>query len=257
MKKGQLTLVGLGPGAADLLVPRAAEALQSCDHIVGYSGYLQIFAASLGKARRWPFALGEETDRCRRALELAAEGARVCLVSSGDAGIYATASIACEIAVDEGWRERVEIDCIPGISAMQALSSRVGAPLGHDFCAISLSDLLTPWKTIEKRIRAAGEGDFVVAFYNPRSDRRSWQFARACELLLDFRPPQTAVAIGRRLERPGAQIECCQLGELARQEVDMFTVIIVGNATSRCDGGLVFTPRGYTIAGNSTDKKAS
>ena len=154
MKKGRLTLVSLGPGAEDLLVPRAAEALQSCDHIVGYSGYLEIFAASLGNARLWPFALGEEADRCRRALQLAADGGRVCLVSSGDVGIYATASIACEIAVDEGWRESVEIDCIPGISAMQALSARVGALLGHDFCAISLSDLLTPWKTIEKRIQA-------------------------------------------------------------------------------------------------------
>ena len=257
MKKGRLTLVGLGPGAADLLVPRAAEVLRSCDHIVGYSGYLKIFAESLGRARLWPFSLGEEVGRCRRALELAAGGDRVCLVSSGDAGIYATASIACEIAVDEGWRKQVEIDCIPGISAMQALSAQVGAPLGHDFCAISLSDLLTPWEVIEKRIRAAGEGDFVVAFYNPRSEKRSWQFARACELLLNCRPPQTAVAIGRHLERPGAWTQCCQLGELARQKVDMFTVVIVGNASSRLDGDLLFTPRGYTVSGKSTSKKVS
>ena len=250
-------MVGLGPGAADLLAPRAAEALKNCDHVVGYSGYLDIFAASFGSARLWPFALGEEVDRCRRALELATDGGWVCLVSSGDAGIYATASIVCEIAVDEGWRGRVEIDCIPGISAMQALSARAGAPLGHDFCAISLSDLLTPWKVIEKRICAAVEGDFVVAFYNPRSDKRSWQFGRACELLLEVRPPATPAAIGHRLERPGARVEYCQLGELARQEIDMFTVVIVGNSASRCDGDLLFTPRGYTISATSTDIKAS
>ena len=188
----------------------------------------------------------------RAALDLAAEGREVALVSSGDPGIYAMASLVFEL-IERGarpdWR-RLEIVIAPGISALQAAAARAGAPLGHDFCAVSLSDLMTPWPVIERRVWAAAEADFVLAIYNPASRRRDWQLARACEILRQHRPPATPVVLARNLGRDGEQVHVTTLGDLDPGAVDMLTVVLVGSSETRMverasGSGWVYTPRGY------------
>ncbi len=214
------------------------------------------------------FALGEEETRCRLALDLAAEGRNVVLVSSGDPGIYAMASLVCELLDNDPGRSwsRVALEIVPGLSAMQLAAARAGAPLGHDFCAISLSDLLTPWDAIETRIRAAATADFVVAFYNPVSRRRQSQLAAARAILLEHRPPDTPVIIARNLAREDEQIDMLTLESLDPAALDMLSLVIVGSTTSRTirHGGraIVYTPRGYDpgsrapVSDRSSDPKA-
>ncbi len=188
----------------------------------------------------------------RQALALAAEGRSVALVSSGDAGIYALATLVFE-CLDAGGlpdgASRIEIIVSPGVSAMQAAAARAGAPLGHDFCAISLSDLLTPWETIEARIRAAAEGDFVIAFYNPVSRRRRTQLAEAKRILLKHRPRETPVVLAKNLGRDGEAVSTTTLAELSVDDVDMLTLVIVGASTTRqvsaAGRTFTYTPRGY------------
>jgi len=262
--RGKLAIVGIGPGSAEWLTPEAKQLLESSDAAVGYSLYLDLVAPLIARAERFDSALGSEEARVRQALALAAEGRSVALASSGDAGIYAMATLAFE-CLDEGrggggsfsQREmdkvsaarRIEIVVAPGISAMQAAAARAGAPLGHDFCAISLSDLLTPWETIEARIRAAAEGDFVIAFYNPVSERRRTQLAAAKAILLKHRPPETPVVLAKNLGRQGESVVTLPLAELQVEMVDMLTLVLVGASSTRQvqAGGRVFTytPRGY------------
>ena len=203
-----------------------------------------------------PLALGEETERARLALNLAAQGSDTALISSGDIGIYAMASLVFELLDRQlqgkeqqpGWLQ-VDIEVIPGISAMQLASSRAGALLGHDFCAVSLSDLLTPWQTIEARLHSAGAGDFVVCIYNPRSQKRAWQLGRAREILLGYRGEKTPVVLGQQLGRSTETLRHSALGAFELEAVDMFTVVCIGNSESkRIDNGgarWVYTPRGY------------
>jgi cobalt-precorrin 5A hydrolase/precorrin-3B C17-methyltransferase len=248
---GLLTLVGIGPGQDGWRAPAATDAVARADHVVGYGLYIDLLGKLADGKQRHAHALGEERQRCAEALDLAASGETVALVCSGDAGIYAMASLVYEL-VDTGgradWR-RVAIAMEPGISALQALAARGGAPLGHDFCAISLSDLLTPWPAIEARLRAAAEGDFVVALYNPVSRRRTEQLGRARDILLAKRPAETPVLIGRNLGRADEKIEVIALGALDSGRVDMLTTVIVGSSETRriTSGGSarVYTPRGY------------
>ena len=251
--RGHLAIVGTGPGGAAWRTPETEALVAAADSLVGYGPYLDLLGPlAHGKTRR-AYALGEEEDRVRTALDLAAEGQRVALVSSGDPGIYAMASLAFELIDREhrpDWR-RVEIAASPGVSAMQLAAARTGAPLGHDFCAISLSDLLTPWDTIDHRLRAASEGDFVIALYNPASQRRREQLPRAREILLAHRPADTPVILARDLGRDGETVQVTDLGSLAVDLVDMQTVVIVGaRSTRRFDdasgGPRVYTPRGYS-----------
>jgi cobalt-precorrin 5A hydrolase/precorrin-3B C17-methyltransferase len=250
--RGKLAIVGIGPGSAEWLTPEARRLLETSDAAVGYSLYLDLVAPLIAHAERFDSALGSEEARVRQALSLAAEGRNVALVSSGDAGIYAMATLAFE-CLDAGnlplGAARAEIVVAPGISAMQAASARAGAPLGHDFCAISLSDLLTPWETIEARIRAAAEGDFVIAFYNPVSERRRTQLATAKAILLQHRPPDTPVVLARNLGREGENVTTVTLAELEVDIVDMLTLVLVGSSSTLQveAGGRVFTytPRGY------------
>lgn len=251
-KRGTLALIGMGPGRADWRAPEADRLIAAATDLVGYSLYIDLLGpAAAGKARH-DYRLGEEELRVRAALDLAAEGRDVALICSGDAGIYAMGSLLWELIERGGrpdWR-RVEVTTVPGISAMQAAASRIGAPLGHDFCAISLSDLMTPWPAIERRIAAAAQGDFVVAFYNPVSQRRRFQLARACEILLAHRPAATPVVLGRNLGRDGETLTVTTLGELTVEMVDMLTLVLVGSSESRAlvlgDGTpRVYTPRGY------------
>ena len=251
--RGQLFVVGIGPGTEDWRSPEASGALRRASDWVGYGLYLDLAAGASSGATRHAFALGEEEARVRHALALAAEGRSVALVCSGDAGIYAMASLVYEV-MDQGnlgaAERRVAVTVVPGISAFQAAAARAGAPIGHDFCAISLSDLLTPWEVIERRLRAAAEGDFVVALYNPRSRKRVDHLARALEILSGHRPPGTPVILATNLGRADERLHVAELSNFDPEEVDMLTVVMVGASQSRVlrlgDGkDRVYTPRGY------------
>lgn len=256
--QGRLLVVGTGPGSDGWMTAEAEDAVAQATDLVGYTLYLDILADRAAGKTRHDFPLGEEIDRVRAALEIAATGKTVALVSSGDPGIYAMATLAFEL-LENGGRDdwgRVAIQVCPGISALQAAAARSGAPLGHDFCTISLSDLLTPWEAIERRLTAAAAGDFVVAFYNPVSRRRTWQLGRAREILLAGRPETTPVVLARNLGRDGEQVRVVTLGTLDPADVDMLTVVLVGSSESRTvprgDGRhWVYTPRGY--AGKQND----
>ena len=243
---GQLHLVGSGPGRLDLLTPDARRALAEATVWVGYGLYLDLLEPLRRPDQlRCDGRLTEERARCAQALGLANQGLNVALVSSGDSGIYAMAGLALELWLTQSPDQRPTFEVHPGISALQLAAARAGAPLMHDFCTISLSDRLTPWEVIEKRLEAAAAGDFVVALYNPRSKGRDWQLARAQELLLAGRPGTTPVALARQLGRPEEQVSLHTLGDLPIEQVDMLTLVLVGNSTSRTQDGRMVTPRGY------------
>lgn len=250
--RGRLAIVGIGPGDPAWRTPAASAALAAASDVVGYHRYLDLLGPAIAGKQHHESALGEEEQRVRLALDLAAEGRNAALVSSGDAGIYGLASLVFELldrAPRPEW-QTVEIVVSPGLSALQAAAARAGAPLGHDFCAISLSDLMTPWTAIQARLEAAAEGDFVVALYNPRSVRRAGRLAEAADILLRRRPPQTPVFIARNLGRNGEESRILPLCELsaASAEIDMLSLVLVGSSTSRVLAGdppRLYTPRGY------------
>lgn len=247
MKK--LYLISTGPGDLAYLTPLARKALQQCENMVGYGLYLDLLEPLALQAKQHDLPLGQETERARLALNLSAENKVTALISSGDIGVYAMATLVFELLEHEAkqaWQD-IQIEVIPGISALQALASRVGAPLAHDFCTISLSDLLTPWETIEKRIHAAGQGDFVISFYNPVSLKRRWQLEKAKQILLQYKPKDTPVILGRNLTRDTETIQITCLEALDIDQVDMLTLVMVGNQETRViqDSNYVYTPRGY------------
>jgi cobalt-precorrin 5A hydrolase/precorrin-3B C17-methyltransferase len=244
--RGRLTLVSLGPGDDSLLPPLARQALARAEVVVGYAPYVESIRHLLRPGTRTEtYTLGEEVERCRSAIGQAARGASVALVSSGDVGIYAMASPALE----EGGLDRVEVTAVPGITAAAAAAALTGSPLGHDHCAISLSDLLTPWEAIRARIEAAAAGDFVVSLYNPRSRARDWQLDAAREILLDHRAPDTPVALVTDAYRPGERVVLDTLGGFESAAVTMTTIVIVGSSQTRMVEGRMVTPRGYVGAG--------
>lgn len=249
--RGSLWVVGVGPGTPEWRTPAATKAISQATDVVGYKLYLDLISDLTAGKTLHDSALAQEEARCRMALDLAAEGRDVALVCSGDAGIYALATLVMELLDREDradWN-RLEIRTAPGVSAFQAAAARIGAPMGHDFCLVSLSDLLTPWEEIEKRLRAAAEGDFVVAFYNPVSKRRRTQLAAAQKILTSHRPADTPVILARSLGRPEEKVEVITLSELTPDHADMLTLVVVGNTqTKRMErGGVtrVYTPRGY------------
>jgi len=251
--RGRLHIIGIGPGDPALLTGEARAALAAADEVVGYSLYLNLLGPMIAAKRRHAFPIGAEAARARAALDLAAQGRVVALVSSGDAGIYALASLVFELLDGEdrpAWN-RVPISILPGISAMQAAAAKAGAPLGHDFCAISLSDLLTPWAEIERRLGAAGEGDFVVALYNPVSARRRHQIEAARDILLRSRSPETPVLIARNLGRAGEEVRIIPLADLGPNDADMTTLVLIGNSRTRLitrgQRRWLYTPRGYGV----------
>ena len=250
--RGVLTVVGLGPGTPAWRTPAADRAIRGAAHLVGYRGYLDQVPVSAGQVRH-AHALGEETERVDQALALAADGHRVALVCSGDPGVYAMAALVferLEAAAHPHWR-RSEIVVLPGVSAMHGAAALAGAPLGHDFCAISLSDLLTPWPVIEQRLRAAADGDFVVALYNPASNRRRRGLAHAIEILAAKRAPATPVVVARAVGRDDQSVTVTCLRDLDQASVDMMTLLIVGSTGTRVSDGYVYTPRGYGMKGDS------
>lgn len=254
--RGHLSIIGIGPGADSWRTPEATALLTAASDLVGYGLYLDLIGDLVIGKKRHVSELSQEEERVRRALDLAAEGRNVALVCSGDAGIYALATLVFELMDRENrtdWN-RTTLQVTPGISALQAAAARIGAPIGHDFCTISLSDLLTPFEEIEKRLKAATEGDFVVAFYNPVSKRRRTQLARAQEVLVVGRGPDVPVVLARNLGREEETIEVIKLGDLTPDHADMLTMVLIGNSQSRLieRGGRqwVYTPRGYAAKMN-------
>ncbi len=244
--RGRLAIVGLGPGARDLLTDRARTELRRASVIVGLDQYVdQIRDLLRPGVRIEATGLGAEEERARSAVRLAQQGLAVALIGSGDAGVYAMASPAlAEAGAD------IDVVGVPGVTAAMAAASLLGAPLGHDHVSISLSDLHTPWEVIERRVRAAAEADLVVTFYNPRSRARDWQLPKALSILAEHRDaPATPVGIARSVSRPDEWHRVTTLAALDPTEVDMFTVVTVGNTASREVAGRFVTPRGYRWQG--------
>lgn len=240
-----MSIVGLGPGAPETLTPQAREAIARSDVTIGYEGYFAWVAELVQDKECVALPLTQETRRARTAVERAIGGEAVCVISSGDSGIYGMASLVLEMLHADERGGEIDVVVVPGISAVNACASLLGAPLGHDFAVISLSDLLTPWNLIERRLLAAAEADFVVALVNPKSERRSWQFGQAREILLRFRSAETPAGLVRNAYRPGQSIEVTTLGEIADGSVDMLTTVIIGNSQTRRLGPRLVTPRGY------------
>ncbi len=244
--KGELHLVGSGPGKLEMLTSDSRRALTRCVAWIGYAPYLNYLDSIRRHDQvRVDSQLTFEKNRCQQALNLAQEGAKVALVSSGDSGIYGMAGLALEIWLNESVESRPLLQVHPGISSFQMAAAKLGAPFMNDFCSISLSDLLTPWKQIEQRIISAGKGDFVLAIFNPKSIKRDWQLKKTVELLLKFREPNTPIAIARQLGRFEENVQVYTLETLPFNQVDMLTILIVGNSQSFVKNNKFLTPRGY------------
>jgi precorrin-3B C17-methyltransferase len=242
-------VVGLGPGAADLQAPRATAALAASDDIFGYATYLARVPERAGQIRH-SSDNGDEISRARQALSLAAQGRSVAVVSSGDAGVFAMASAVFEAIeqADAAWRA-LDVEVIPGISALLAVAARLGAPLGHDFCALSLSDNLKPWATVLDRLRAVAQAGFVIALYNARSQARPWQLAAAFDVLRTILPSATNIAFATAVSGDDERVEITTLGDADAARADMRTLVLVGSAQTRriarADGGVwLYSRRG-------------
>lgn len=241
--EGRLVVVGLGPGSPTLRTPAASAAVAHAEVVIGYEGYLDHVADLISPHQEvLRFPIGGEGPRCREALRRAADGATVALVCSGDPGVYAMASLVCEMAPTMG---DPPVEVVPGVTASLAAAALLGAPLGHDHAAISLSDLLTPWAVIESRLRAAAEGDFVTSLYNPRSARRSTQLPRALEILGGHRPTSTPAAVVTNAGRAGEEVLRCTLATLDPEWATMSSLVVVGSSSTRWVGDRMVTPRGY------------
>ncbi|MFB9679601.1 precorrin-2 C(20)-methyltransferase [Streptosporangium vulgare] len=246
--RGEVVVVGLGPAGRPWLTPEAQEALAGVDELVGYGPYLDRVPPN-PRQRRHPTDNRVEAERAAHALELAAAGSRVAVVSSGDPGVFAMASAVLEVACEPRFAD-VPVRVLPGLTAAHAVASRAGAPLGHDYCVLSLSDLLKPWEVVAERISAAAKADLVLAIYNPASKSRTWQVAAARDLLLEHRAPETPVVVGRDVGGARESMTVTTLGDLDPDTVDMRCLLLVGSSTTRVvergDGGrVVFTPRRY------------
>jgi cobalt-precorrin 5A hydrolase/precorrin-3B C17-methyltransferase len=243
--RGSLAVVGLGPGASDHRTAAAARAVRHAEVVIGYSAYVALAHDLTNQNQQIVRSdLGAEMDRARAALSLAASGRRVALVCSGDAGVYAMASPVLEIASEPEFSD-VEIEIVPGVTAALAAGALLGAPLGHDYATVSLSDLLTPWEVVESRLEAAAASDFAVVLYNPRSARRDWQLERARQILLAHRSPATPVGVVTDAGRRSQEVVQTTLGDLDAEAVTMTSCVIVGSSSTRLVGGRMVTPRGY------------
>lgn len=257
MSSGTLYVVGLGPGDTAYLTPAARSAIERSDVVSGYKTYLDLIPELLPGKETFSTGMRQETERCREALRRAAAGTTVALVCSGDAGIYGMAGLVLELQQVEGPAD-VNVEVVPGLSAVQAAAARLGAPLMHDFAVISLSDLLTPWESITRRLEAAASADFVIALYNPKSRGRVTQIEIAREILLQHRQADTPVGIVRNAMRSGEEIEVSTLADFTDCRIDMFSLVIIGNTTTFVDDlGRMVTPRGYLAVRGDSEKVGS
>ena len=244
---GSLWITGIGPGGPAYMTPQAVAAITRADTLCGYTVYIELVRKALGDRLRKDLTIlatpmRQELERCRLAMEAAAAGSDVAMVCGGDAGIYGMAGPLLAMADDY---PDVQIEIIPGLTAAVAGAAVLGAPLMNDFCVISLSDLMTPWQVIEKRLRAAAAGDFCICIYNPMSSRRREHLAKACRILMEEQSPDTPCGWVRNIGRPGQESRLLTLGMLAMEEVDMFTTVFIGNSRTRFRGPYMVTGRGY------------
>lgn len=243
MSKGKIYVVGIGPGNMEDISVRAYKTLKNVDVIAGYITYIDLVKDEFKEKEFYVSGMKKEIDRCEKVLELAKEGKTVALISSGDAGIYGMAGIMIEVALGSG----IDVEVIPGITSSVAGASLVGAPLMHDQAIISLSDLLTDWEVITKRIDRASDGDFVISLYNPKSKGRTEQIVEAREIMLKHKAPSTPVALLRHVGREDENYTLTNLDEMLNYEIDMFTVVIVGNSKTYIKEGKMITSRGYHL----------
>ncbi|WP_087066076.1 precorrin-3B C(17)-methyltransferase [Intestinibacillus massiliensis] len=235
-------VIGLGPGGEEQMTLRAVRALAQCDCVAGYPLYLELIDGLIAGKERIATPMKREVERCTAARDAALQGKTVAMVSSGDAGVYGMAGVMHEVCADY---PQINIEVIPGVTAACAGAAVLGAPLIHDFAVISLSDLLTPWEKIEKRLLAAAEADFVICLYNPSSKKRADYLRRACDLILQHRDGSTPCGTAHSIGREGEHGEYCTLSALRGKQVDMFTTVIIGNSQTRMVNGKMVTPRGY------------
>ena len=242
----KVTVIGLGPGGGADLTGRARAALEGCDLIVGYTAYIELVKPDFPEKEVLSTGMRREVDRCRAAVEAALTGKNVAVVCSGDSGVYGMAGLIYEVAQEY---DPIEIEVVPGITAACGGAAVLGAPLTHDFAVISLSDLLTPWEKIEKRLTAAAQADFVICLYTPSSKNRPDYLQRACDILLRDKDPDTVCGYVRNIGREGETAVMCPLSRLRDTQVDMFTTVFIGNSQTRWLGGKMVTPRGYLQRG--------
>lgn len=238
----KIYVVGIGPGAYEQMTMRAANALHSCDTIVGYTVYVDLVKEHFADKEFLTTPMKKEVDRCRLAFEEATKGKNVAMICSGDAGVYGMSGLMLEIGADY---PEIEVEVIPGVTAATGGAAVLGAPLIHDFCLISLSDLLTPWEKIEKRLVLASEADFVICLYNPSSKKRHDYLRKACDLMMQHKAPDTVCGIVMNIGREGESMQVMTLKELRETNVDMFTTVFIGNSQTKEIGGKMVTPRGY------------
>jgi len=245
---GSLTIVGIGPGAHEHTTPAALAAIEQAEVVVGYTTYIRLVRDLIVGKEVIRTGMTEEIGRARIAVERAQAGSKVVIISSGDAGVYGMGGLVFQVLQEIGWTRGAspELRLIPGITALNACASLVGAPLGHDFCAISLSDLLTPWPVIERRIKAAAESDFVIGLYNPASGRRTRQIVRAHELIREHRSGTTPVALVKSAYRRRETCVLTDLDHCLEYEIGMLTTVIVGSSQTFVFEGHMVTPRGYS-----------
>ena len=242
MKRNLVSVVGLGPGDAQFLTAQARHALQEADVLCGYTVYIDLVRPLYPEKETYATGMTREIDRCRWALQTAQTGKTVALVCSGDAGVYGMASPLLELAAEY---PDVEVEVVPGLTAALSGAAVLGAPLAHDFCVISLSDLLTPWEQIERRLALAAAGDFSICLYNPSSKKRADYLRRACDILLREKSPDTVCGWVRNIGREGQQHRLLTLARLRDEQVDMFTTVFIGAGTTQAVAGRMVTPRGY------------
>ncbi len=240
----KISVIGIGPGCREMMTIEAAQALKDCTVIVGYHVYVDLVKGDYPDKRVLTTPMKKETERCEMALKEAAAGEDVAFVCSGDPGVYGMAGLVYEVAKDY---PDVEVRIIPGITAACSGAAALGAPLVHDFCLISLSDLLTSWETIENRLRMAAQGDFAIVLYNPSSHKRHDYLQKACDILLEKLPGTQVCGTVRNIGREGQETSVMTLKELRDTEVDMFTTVFIGNSSTRSFNGKMVTPRGYAV----------
>ncbi len=247
-KRGQLFLVGIGPGHEDHMTPAALDAIKQSDLVVGYATYIKLIKHLLEDKEVIRASMTEEMDRAKKAIEQAQQGRSVTLISSGDAGVYGMSGLIFEVLKETGWKrgDSPDIHLVPGVTAMNACASLVGAPLTHDYCCISLSDLLTPWAVIDKRINAAAIADFVIGLYNPKSENRTEQIVKAQKIISKYRTPLTPVALVKSAYRKREHIVITDLAHFLEEEISMLTTVIIGNSHTFIFENYMVTPRGYT-----------
>lgn len=239
-------VVGIGPGEREQMTPKALCALEKCDTIIGYRAYIALIEELLEGKEVVIGAMMKEVDRCRAAVHAAMEGKTVAVVSSGDAGVYGMASLVIELCEEEG--ADVEVEVVAGVTAATSAAAVLGAPLSHDFAVISLSNLLTSWETIEKRLYHASCCGLAIALYNPVSKKRHDHLYKACEILLQNLPAETMCGYVKNIGREGQECTTLTLGELQNAQIDMFTTVIIGNESTRIAAGRLITPRGYRFS---------